>query len=67
MTTKTYPYTLSQAQAAIAVSIAKYGPNEAHGSLSYRKQGPTAEPTLAFSFVESPRTPGAYREIGYAS
>lgn len=73
-TTKRYPITRQEAEAAIRRAAREFGPNRAHGSLSYRggpmpgseAYGPPGG-LVAFSYVESPRTPGAFRQIPYAS
>ena len=67
-TTRAYPYTREEAVAAIADAIQRHGPNHAEhgeGRYSYRDDG-HVENVVAFSFVESPRTPGAYKQIPYA-
>ena len=69
MTTKTYPLTRSACEKQIAESVKRFGPNQAQASFGYRKNGVpgTGGGTIAYSFVESPRTAGAYREIGACS
>jgi hypothetical protein len=67
-TTKTYPVSRAEAEASIARSISRWGANQAQARvLGYRREGVpgTGGGAIAYSFVESPRTPGAYREIGY--
>lgn len=67
-TTAAYPFTRAAAEASIADAVVKWGANEAPKHvLGYRKNGVpgTGGGTIAYSFVESPRTPGAYKEIGY--
>jgi hypothetical protein len=66
-TTAAYPITRAEAEASIARSVAKWGANEAPKHvLGYRKNGVpgTGGGTIAYSFVESHRTAGAYKEIG---
>lgn len=69
-TTQRYPYTREQAEQAIQEAVERWGGNEASG-LSYRKaHAEIGKPTgglIAFSYIESPRTPGAYKQIPYAS
>jgi hypothetical protein len=67
-TTAAYPVTRAEAEASIARSITKWGKNEAPAHvLGYRRNGVpgTGGGTIAYSFVESPRTDGAYKEIGH--
>lgn len=66
-TTKRYPLTKAECESRIAMCVSKFGPNEARASFGYRKNACSPEHVLAFSFVESPRTAGAFREIGYCS
>jgi hypothetical protein len=72
-TTKRYPYTRQQADEQIAQAVQSCGPNQARGELSYRRGGKDGKAVrecdglVVFSFVASPRTPGAYRRIAYAS
>ena len=70
-TTRNYPFTRAEAEAAI-LSAEKRARNislaRTVGRLSYRNDGiRPCDGLCAFSFVESPRTPGAYKEIPYAS
>ena len=67
MTTERYPISEDEASKRIATAEATYGPNQAHGPMSYRREGGDGHGLIAFTFVESPRTPGAYREIAFAS
>ena len=64
-TTRDYPITRAQAEAKIQQAVKDFGENQARGDMNYRR-GITTN-VITFSFVESPRTRGAYREIGYAS
>lgn len=64
MGTRRYPYTREQAEARIQQAVAQFGKNEARGDLNYRRG---SRGVGAFSFLESPRTPGCYRVIGFAS
>ena len=68
-TTARYPLTRSDCEKRIAGSIEKFGSNQAKASFGYRKNGvPGAGGgTIAYSFVERRRTPGAFREIGYCT
>ena len=67
-TTKRYPLTKSQCDAQIAASVKASGPNQARTSYGYRNAAIRAcDGLVCYSFVESPRTPGAYREIGYCA
>jgi len=67
-TTKRYPYTKQGAEEAIAQAIIDFGPNVASGPLSYRNAGiRSCDGLVAFSFVQSPRQRGIYRQIPYAS
>jgi hypothetical protein len=72
-TTKRYPCTRVDAEREIARAVTIWGPNQAHGDLSYRRGGKSGLATresdglVAFSYIASARTPGAYRQIGYAS
>ena len=67
MTTTRYPYSKDEVSQFLATAEAIYGPNQAHGPLSYRREAGDGHLLIAFTFLESPRTPGAYREIPYAS
>ena len=68
-TTAKYPLTRIDCVKQIESSVEKFGPNQARASFGYRKNGVpgTGGGTIAYSFVESSRTPGAFREIGFAS
>ena len=68
-TTAKYPLTRSDCEKRIAGSIEKFGSNQAKASYGYRKNGVpgTGGGTIAYSFVESPRTPGAFRKIDYCT
>ena len=67
MTTKCYPYSKDEVSEFLATAEATYGPNQAHGPMSYRREAGDGHGFIAFTFIESPRTPGAYREIPFAS
>ena len=67
-TTKRYPLTREQCVAQIAASVAASGPNQAQASFGYRNNAVrVCDGLVCYSFVESPRTPGAYREIAFCS
>ena len=69
-TTSSYPLTKEQCESRILEAVKSFGPNQAlKVSFGYRKNGfpGTGGGTIAFSFVESPRTKGAYKEIGFCS
>ena len=68
-TTAKYPLSRSDCEKQIADSIKRFGGNQAKVSFGYRKDGVpgTGGGTIAYSFIESPRTPGAFRKIEYCS
>mgnify|MGYP001305609881 CR=1 FL=1 len=67
-TTRRYPYTRQQAEEAIARAVQYSGPNHATGGLSYRNDRVRpCDGLVAFSYIESHRTPVAYRRCEYAS
>jgi hypothetical protein len=66
-TTKRYPITRTEALSRIAQSSLK-SKNVALAPMSYRNAGVReCDGLVAYSFVESPRTPGAFRVIPFAS
>jgi len=69
MKTKTYPLTVFECVKKIGAAERLFGKNEANAMFGYRKQGfPGAGGgTVAFAFIESKRTAGAYKQIAYCS
>jgi len=67
MATRRYPISIGQAHMRIARAEEDHGPNHAcKHQLGYRNGAiRSCDGLVAFSFVESPRTSGAYREIPY--
>lgn len=66
-TTRRYPLTLDDVQRRLAAVEVYWGRNRASNpAFGYRNDRANGM-LVAFSFIESPRTPGAYREIPYCS
>lgn len=66
-TTRAYPITEAEARRAIGEAEQRWGRNKAAGDLAYRNaRVKPADGLVAFSFAESPRTPGAYKRIPFA-
>lgn len=63
-TTKQYPLTREECHDRINRCTQKHGRNDAVSTqFGFRKDSADPSSVIAFSFVESPRTPGAFREV----